>query len=47
MGVAPELARGAVRFSLGKDNTPAQVEQFLQGLDSVLTRLQRLTAIAV
>jgi cysteine desulfurase len=47
MGVDSELARGAVRFSLGKDNTAAQVEEFLHALDGVLTRLKRLTAIAV
>ena len=47
MGVAPELARSAVRLSLGKDNTAAQVEAFLHALSGVLTRLMRLTAIAV
>ena len=47
MGVAPELARGAVRFSLGKDNAPAQVEEFLRALEGALTKLKRLTAIAV
>ena len=47
MGVAPEVARGAVRFSLGKDNTPAQVADFLRALDGVLAKLKRLTAVAV
>lgn len=47
MGVAPELARSAVRLSLGKDNTAAQIEDFLHALSGVLTRLMRLTAIAV
>ena len=47
MGVVPELARGAVRFSLGKDNRPEQVEDFLGTLEGVLGRLKRLTAIAV
>lgn len=47
MGVAPEIARGAVRFSLGKDNEPAQVEECLRALQGVLARLKRLTAIAV
>ena len=47
MGVAPELARGAVRCSLGKDNQPGQVEDFLHALQGVLARLKRLTAIAV
>jgi cysteine desulfurase len=47
MGVAPALARGAVRFSLGKDNAPAQVADFLRALEGALTRLKRLTAVAV
>jgi cysteine desulfurase len=47
MGVAPELARGAVRLSVGRDNTPEQAEEFLRALDGVLGRLKRLTAIAV
>ena len=47
MGVAPELARGAVRVSFGVHNTAGQVEDFLQALSTVLHRLRRLTAIAV
>ncbi|MEK6593381.1 MAG: cysteine desulfurase family protein [Pseudomonadota bacterium] len=47
MGVAPEIARGAVRFSLGVANTHEQVEQFLDVLAATLTQLRRLTAIAV
>jgi len=47
MGVAPEIARGAVRFSVGKDNKPEQVEECLRALQGVITRLKRLTAIAV
>ena len=47
MGVAPDVARGAVRMSLGKDNTPAEVAAFLGALESVLAKLKRLTAIAI
>ena len=47
MGVAPELARGAVRVSLGRDNTRDQIDAFLQTLDAVLLKLRRLAAIAV
>jgi len=47
MAVAPELARGGVRVSLGKDNTAAQVDDFLRVLGSVFSRLKTLTAIAV
>ena len=47
MGVAPELARGAVRLSLGVQNTPQQVDAFLRALEGVLGRFKRLTAMAV
>ena len=47
MGVAPEVARGAVRLSLGQANTTAEVADFLRALARVLARLKRLTAIAV
>ena len=47
MGVPPELARGAVRVSLGQANTTAQVGDFLTTLQSTLCQLQRLTAMAV
>ena len=47
MGVAPELARGAVRVSFGAQNTAAEVENFLQALGTTVSRLRRLTAIAV
>jgi cysteine desulfurase len=46
MGVDPELARGAVRFSLGAANSMQQVEDFLRALKSVVTRLKGLTAMA-
>jgi cysteine desulfurase len=47
MGVDPELARGAVRFSLGAGNTIEQVDGFLRALKAVVTRLRSLTAMAV
>ncbi len=47
MGVAPETARGAVRFSLGDANTTEQVDGFLKALAAVAQRLRRLTAVAV
>lgn len=47
MGIAPELARGAVRVSLGAANTAEQVEEFLKTLQTTVSNLQRLTAIAV
>lgn len=47
MGVGPELARGAVRISLGAGNTREHVEGLLVSLQGTVTRLRRLTAIAV
>lgn len=47
MEVAPEQARGAVRFSLGAGNTEAEVELFLDALNAVARRLRRLAAVAV
>jgi len=47
MGIAPELARGAVRLSSGIANTTQQVNDFLNALAETVTRLKRLTAMAV
>jgi len=47
MGVAPELARSAVRISLGAENTAEQIEGFLTTLQMAAARLQQLTAMAV
>ncbi|HRD93691.1 MAG TPA: cysteine desulfurase family protein, partial [Accumulibacter sp.] len=47
MGVAPGLARGAVRVSLGGANTVAEVDGFLATLQGTVRRLQGLTAMAV
>jgi cysteine desulfurase len=47
MGVDPELARGAVRLSLGIQNTPAEVEGFVRTVQSLVKRLKGLTAMAV
>jgi len=47
MGVAPAVARGAVRFSLGAGNTAEQVDGFLKALAAVAQRLRQMTAVAV
>jgi len=47
MGVQPELARGAVRLSFGASNTLQQAEEFLIAVADVVSRLRRLTAVAV
>ena len=45
MGVAPEIARGAVRVSLGADNGAADIDQFIHALQVTVGRLQGLTAV--
>lgn len=47
MGIDREMARGAVRVSLGKDNNLEQIEGFLQALRLEVSRLQRFAAVAV
>jgi cysteine desulfurase len=40
MGVAPELARATVRFSLGKETTPEEIETTIRRLPAIFSRLQ-------
>jgi cysteine desulfurase len=47
MGVAQELARGAVRVSLGAQSSTQQVHDFLGALEGTVKRLRQLTAVAV
>ena len=47
MGVEPQLARGAVRLSLGAANTARDVEGFLHALQGLVKRLKGMTAMAV
>ena len=47
MGVAPDIARGAVRFSLGAANTAADVDAFLAAVTQVVERFRNLTAMTV
>ncbi len=47
MGIAPESARGAVRFSLGAANTTHHVDAFLAALQGTAERLRGMTAVAV
>lgn len=47
MGVAADIARGAVRVSLGRGNSTTQVEDFLRSLQSELLRIKQMAAIAV
>lgn len=41
MGIADELARGALRFSLGAENTEAEVKEIVQTLRQICTRLRK------
>jgi cysteine desulfurase len=47
MGVAPDLARGAVRVSLSEANTTEQLSAFLDVLREEISRLRQLTAVAI
>jgi cysteine desulfurase len=40
MGIAPELARATVRFSLGKETTVDDIEETIRRLAEILARLQ-------
>ena len=46
MGVQEDLARGALRVSLGQQNTAQQVSDFLQHLQQEIIRLKQLSAMA-
>lgn len=46
MGVAPEMARGAIRISLGPDNLESETTSFLETLNVTLKRLRKLTSVA-
>jgi cysteine desulfurase len=47
MGIERELARGAVRLSLGATSTQDEVEGFLQTVKNLVKRLKGMTAMAV
>ncbi len=46
MGVAPELAQGAIRVSLGIGTTSADIERFLGAFDELIKRLKRSRKVA-
>ena len=47
MGVEPDMARAAVRVSMGRDTETADVEGFLAALVRTVNELNNLTAVAV
>jgi len=46
MGVAPEVARGAVRISLGRETTEQETRDFLLALAETVFQLRRLAVLA-
>ena len=40
MGIEPSLAKGSVRFSLGRENTGADVDRVLEVLPGIVERLR-------
>jgi cysteine sulfinate desulfinase/cysteine desulfurase-like protein len=45
MGMPGELARGSLRFTLGRQNTDADVDRLLEVLPAVVDRLRRLSPV--
>ena len=45
MGVPPELARGSLRFSLGRDNSDEDVDRLLEVLPGAVARLRALSPV--
>ena len=47
MGVPPELARGSLRISLGRESSEADVERLLEVLPGVVERMRALSPVPV
>ena len=47
MGIAPEMARAAVRVSFGAQNDANEVRDFLLAVGTTVTRLRRMASVAV
>ncbi len=47
MGIAPELAQGAIRVSIGADNTLAQMDELIAVLKSQISKFQQMLSCAV
>lgn len=46
MGVSPELARGSLRLTAGKDNTREQIEHVIDVLPGIVSKLRQLSPLA-
>jgi cysteine sulfinate desulfinase/cysteine desulfurase-like protein len=47
MGISEELAYGAVRLSLGLDNTVEECDEFITSLEKIVLRLNNLVSLTV
>jgi cysteine desulfurase len=45
MGISDELARGSLRVTVGKDNTLAETDRFLDVLPGIIARLRELSPL--
>jgi cysteine desulfurase len=45
MGISEEPARGSLRVTVGKDNTPAEIGRFLDVLPGIVARLRELSPL--
>jgi cysteine desulfurase len=45
MGVPRELALGAIRFSLGRESTAADVDRVVEVMPSVVTKVRKLAGV--
>lgn len=43
LGVDPQLAQSSIRFSLGPENTEAEIDQVIDELDHAVSRLRRIS----
>lgn len=46
MGIPHEICRGALRFSLGRENTEEEIEYVLEVLPSIVRRIQAMSPLA-
>lgn len=47
MGVAPEIAQGSIRFSLGRDNQKEDIDYTVENLVEIVTRLREMSPLFV
>ena len=45
MGVAPEIAQGSIRFSLGRDNQKEDIDYTVENLVEIVTRLREMSPL--